>query len=375
MTTHALVCGSTGTGKSTLAATLALELAEIGGGLLVLDPHGTLCRQIRDRFPASRRDDLVWVDGGDPDHGHRVNLLDYDEADPASRDRVFDDLYAFFAAWYDMKDAGGPMFELHLREAVRLLLHDPTERHALPDLVRLFTDSTYRGLLTAVCDDAETKRFWRDAETRTSDSRIENIGPYIYSKLNRLLGSHAVRRMVSSPETTLDPAAWLRDGAVVLCSLPVGAMGAEGAGVVGSVLLSRLVRAGFARLHSGGDPTPFVAVLDEAQRFSSGHEPAVLLAEGRKVGLGLVALTQRASSLNPSFREAALANAGLVAAMRVGVEDAALLAPYLAPAFAPPDLLGLGRGEVALRIQLSSGEPAAPFLLRALPPQHIVNPR
>ena len=271
LTTHALFCGATGMGKSTLAGTLAVELAEQGGGLLVMDPHGTLCRQIRDRLPASRREDLVWVDGG-TDHEHRINLLDFDEDDPASRDRVFDDLYAFFDAWYDMKDSGGPMFELHLREALRLLLHDPTERHALPAIVRLFTDSTFRELLVAVCENEQTQAFWRDAERRTDHARIADVSPYVYSKINRLLGSHAVRQMVSSPETTLDPSAWLRDGAVVLVTLPVGTMGAEGVSVIGSVLLSRLVRAGFARLHGGGDPSPFVAVLDEAQRFASGHE-------------------------------------------------------------------------------------------------------
>ena len=371
LTTHALVAGATGTGKSTLAMTLASELAEAGHGLLILDPHGTLASAVRDQLPASRREDLVWVDGGAQEHAHRVNLLDYDEDDPASRDRVFDDLYSFFDAWYDMKDAGGPMFELHLREALRLLLHDPTERHALPSLVRLFTDRAYRQLLVEVCANEETARFWRDAEHRSDHAKISEVGPYVYSKINRLLGSHAVRQMVSSPETTsdLDPAAWLRDGAVVLCTLPVGVMGAEGASVIGSVLLSRLVRAGFARLHGGGEARPFVAILDEAQRFAGGHEPAVLLAEGRKTAIGLVALTQRLSSLSLSFREAALANAGLVAAMRVGVADAALLGPYLAPSFRAEDLLGLGRGEAAVRLQLPDGEPGRPFLLRTRPPK------
>lgn len=370
LTTHALLVGATGTGKSTLCEQAVLELAETGAGVLVLDPHGTLAERIQKNLPHARRDDLVWVDAGSPDCPHRINLLDFDD-DPASRDRVFDDLYTYFASWYDMREAGGPMFELYLRQAIRLLLSDPAMRHALPAIVRVFTDSHFRDLLVMRCTDEDTKRFWMDADKRTGDPSITNIGPYVYSKLNRLLGQDAVRQMVSSPETTLDVDAWLRHGAVVLCSLPVRAMGAEGAGVLGSILLSRLIRAGFARLvahEQTASLPPFVAVCDEAHRFAVGHEPATLLAEGRKTGVGLVLATQRLGSLRPAVRHEALANCGLLAAMRVSMEDAALLGPSLAPSFSPTDLLSLGRGEAAVRLTLPDGTPSTPFLLQTRKP-------
>lgn len=184
------------------------------------------------------------------------------------------------------------------------------------------------------------------------------------------MGQYAVRRMVSSPETTLDVSGWLGGGAVVLCSLPLGALGSEGTGVIGGVLFSRLIRAEIARLAAGIHtvPKPFVVVADEAHRFASGSEATVLLAEGRKTGIGLVAATQRLASLRAPFRDAALANCGIVAAMRVGVEDALLPAPSLAPSFIAQDLLGLGRGQAAVRLQRPGGEPAAPFLMRIVPP-------
>lgn len=113
------------------------------------------------------------MDAGDANNAHSINFLDFDAADPAS---VFDDLYSFFDAWYHLREAGGPMFELHLRMALRLLLHDPAERHALPSLVRLFTDKDFREVLVMVCEDDEAKQFWEEAERHTGESSISNLG-------------------------------------------------------------------------------------------------------------------------------------------------------------------------------------------------------
>lgn len=371
LTTHALIVGATGTGKSTLCEQAVLELAEAGAGVLVLDPHGLLAARIRNRLPAARRSEVEWIDAADPENQHRINLLDFDEADPASRDRVFDTLYSFFDSWYDMKVAGGPMFETHLRESLRLLLLDPNERHALPDLVRVFTEESFRKKLMSACPSEATKNFWLAAQATTGEACLANMGPYIYSKINRLLGPYGVRRMVSSPETTMDIRGWLDDGAVVLCSLPVGALGGEGTSVIGSVILSRVIQSGFVRLAAcgpSGQPRAFAVIADEAHRFASGSEATVLLAEGRKTGVGLIAATQRLASLKSAFRDAALANCGLVAAMRVGIEDAMLLAPSLAPGFSANDLLQLGRGEAAVRLQLPDGQPTPPFLMKTVPP-------
>jgi type IV secretory pathway VirB4 component len=49
---HVYVIGKTGTGKSTLIETMALQDLERGNGFALIDPHGDLVARVAARIPA-----------------------------------------------------------------------------------------------------------------------------------------------------------------------------------------------------------------------------------------------------------------------------------------------------------------------------------
>ena len=71
---HLHVIGSTGSGKSTDCAHLALDDVRAGRGLVVIDPKGDLVIDILDRLPARVADRIVLIDPDQPD-GARLNPL------------------------------------------------------------------------------------------------------------------------------------------------------------------------------------------------------------------------------------------------------------------------------------------------------------
>jgi DNA helicase HerA-like ATPase len=63
---HVYVIGKTGTGKSTLIETMALQDLERGNGFALIDPHGDLVARVAARIPASHPDKVIYLDATDP---------------------------------------------------------------------------------------------------------------------------------------------------------------------------------------------------------------------------------------------------------------------------------------------------------------------
>src|SRR2546428_8299188 len=59
---HVYIIGKTGTGKSTLLETMALQDLERGNGFALIDPHGDLVERIAARVPKFRESDVVYLD-------------------------------------------------------------------------------------------------------------------------------------------------------------------------------------------------------------------------------------------------------------------------------------------------------------------------
>ena len=71
---HVYVIGKTGTGKSTLIETMALQDLERGNGFALIDPHGDLVARVAARIPASHRDKVIYLNATDPTQPYGYKL-------------------------------------------------------------------------------------------------------------------------------------------------------------------------------------------------------------------------------------------------------------------------------------------------------------
>jgi ABC-type lipoprotein export system ATPase subunit len=71
------VIGKTGTGKSTLLETLALQDIAHGRGMMLIDPHGDLAERVVQAIPAHRRQDVIYFNVPDPTQPFGYNPLKY----------------------------------------------------------------------------------------------------------------------------------------------------------------------------------------------------------------------------------------------------------------------------------------------------------
>src|SRR5215471_18996899 len=74
---HIYIIGKTGTGKSTLLETMALQDLTCGNGFALIDPHGDLVERINARVSASRRTDVIYLNAADPSQPYGYNPLRY----------------------------------------------------------------------------------------------------------------------------------------------------------------------------------------------------------------------------------------------------------------------------------------------------------
>src|SRR6202051_2135229 len=72
---HIYMIGKTGTGKSTLVETMALQDLELGNGFALVDPHGELVERVASRIPASRQADTIYFNPSDPAQPYGYNPL------------------------------------------------------------------------------------------------------------------------------------------------------------------------------------------------------------------------------------------------------------------------------------------------------------
>src|SRR5258708_599312 len=63
---HIYVIGKTGTGKSTLLETMAIQDLEHSNGFALIDPHGDLAERVAARIPPARRPDTIYFNPSDP---------------------------------------------------------------------------------------------------------------------------------------------------------------------------------------------------------------------------------------------------------------------------------------------------------------------
>ena len=135
---HIYIIGKTGTGKSTLLETMAIQDMESGNGFALIDPHGDLVERIAKRIPTSRRTDVIYLNAADPTQPYGYNPLRH-----VSEHRIALAASGVMEVFKKMwPEAWGVRMEHILRNVLMALLEQ--QDATLHDVLRMLSDQNFR---------------------------------------------------------------------------------------------------------------------------------------------------------------------------------------------------------------------------------------
>ena len=355
---HMFVIGQTGTGKSSLLLSMALQDFKHGQGFCLIDPHGDLARAL---VQACEGEVLYW-DVSNPLSAYGYNPLTVGAG--TNRTLVASGLIeALKKQW---EDAWGARMEHLLRYALLALLE--REGSTLKDIIPLFLDKDFRAEVTKGITDPQVQTFWRDEfPAMNYRTAIDGVAP-IANKLGAFLAHPVVRKALCEPEIPLKFREIMDSGKTLVVNLGKGAIGADTSNVLGGLIVSSIAHAAYSREDQPEHTRkPFFLYVDEFHSFSTSAF-ADMLSELRKYGLGLIATTQYGARLSDTVRESIFGNVGTIIAFRVGATDAAILEKQFgANVPRARDLVSIANYEIYLKMMID-GVQSKPFSARTLPP-------
>lgn len=355
---HVYVIGKTGVGKSTLLEVLTRQDLAAGRGFALIDPHGDLAERLRDVAQPVLGDRLNYLDAADARQPLGYNPLR----------RVRDDKIPLAASGFleALKklwpDAWGVRMEHVLRNSLYGLLE--RDGSTLPDILRLYSDETFRKQVVASIRNTVVRRFWTHEFALYPDRlRAEACAP-IQNKLGALLTDPRLYRVLVAPERDIHFRRIMDEGGALVVNLAKGRLGEDGAALLGGFIASTIGLAALSRAETPAEARrPFFLYIDEFQSFTT-LAFVNMLTEMRKYGVGLTLAHQHMHQLEPAIRHAVLGNVGTVISFRVGAEDAEVMAREFQPTFGVLDLISLANRDLYVKLMID-GTPSPPFSARS----------
>lgn len=351
---HVYIIGKTGTGKSTLLETMALQDIERGHGLALIDPHGDLVVRIAAQVPTRRLSEVIYLNASDPSQPYGYNPLRR-----VREDRIALAASGFIEVFKKMwPDAWGVRMEHILRNVLMALLEQP---HAtMHDVLRMLSDRKFRADIARHLKNETVRNFFlKEFERFSFGYRADGTAP-IQNKVGAFLSDPALNRLLTAPMHDLHVRQIMDEGRVLLVNLAKGRIGEDSSSLLGGLLVTTLGLAAFSRAelpeHERRD---FYVYVDEFQNFTT-LAMANMFSELRKYRVGFTVAHQYLHQLEPDVRHAVLGNAGTIISFRVGSEDATYLAREFQERFDEVDLLQLPNYRIYLKLMID-GVPSKPF--------------
>jgi len=290
-------------------------------------------------------------------------MLEYDIRYPEQKTFVVNEMLSIFNKLFDMKTAGGPMFEQYFRNSVMLVLEDPTSGNTLLDVSRVLSNKQFRDLKISKCKNPLVIQFWKEiAEKAGGEASLANIVPYIVSKFDVFLQNDIMRPIIAQEKSSFNFREIMDNKKILLVNLSKGRLGDINANLLGLIIVGKILMAALSRVDSlGKDLAPFYLYIDEFQNITTDSISAIF-SEARKYKLSLTVAHQFIAQLEEGIRDSVFGNVGSIASFRVSSEDAEYLEKQFAPVFSAKDLMNVDNLNCYLKM-LSSGRPVKPFSL------------
>ncbi|MDQ5950214.1 MAG: hypothetical protein QG585_156 [Patescibacteria group bacterium] len=366
---HMYVIGQTGTGKTTLLKNMIIEDIKNGEGVCFIDPHGSDIEDILANIPPERFDDVVYFNPSHTDRPMALNMLEYDPKFPEQKTFVVNELLSIFNKLFDMKVAGGPMFEQYFRNSVQLVMDDPESGNTLLEVMRVLSSKEFRALKLSKCKNPLVVQFWKEiAEKAGGESSLQNMVPYITNKFDVFLSNDIMRPIVLQEKSSFNMREIMDNKKIFLVNLSKGRLGDINANLIGLILVGKILMAALSRVDSFDKPLPpFYLYIDEFQNITT-NSISQILSEARKYKLSLTIAHQFIAQLEESIKNAVFGNVGSIVSFRVGAEDGEVLEKQFAPTFNANDFVNIDNRNCYIKM-LAKGRPLRPFSMETLPPK------
>jgi hypothetical protein len=357
-TTHALITGKTGTGKSNLLHQIIHQDIAHGKGLALIDLHGDVVKSVLEcSIPHLREKDVVLIDLANEDYPLPLNPMRglSGEIGLARVVNILNNLYPDLQEMPQTTDA--------LENALLTLTGEGDA--TLRDVNRLFLDDAYRQQVLSKTTDDVALEYWQEDFGGMSASQQRQISAPVVRRIRMFYRNPYLRPIICHPDG-LDIAQLIRERKILLVSLKANEehIPEREQQLIGSLMLARLQ---MAAMSGAAQKETYHVYVDEVQRLVNSPLERVF-SEARKFNLSLTVSNQYMKQLSGGALEAILGNIGaLIAFQAGGDDDAREIAHYTRSRFSADDLLNLDRFRAAVWMRYH-GEQQPAFSLSPLKP-------
>jgi len=365
---HMYIVGQTGTGKSAFMGELIKQDIKNGEGVCIIDPHGDLVEDVLGCVPKERAEDIILFDPSNTKKPIGLNLLEYDQNYPDQKTFVINEMIKIFDKLYDLKTTGGPMFEQYMRNAMLLIMEDPSSGSTLIEISKVLADADFRKYKLSKCKNYIVTHFWRkEAEKAGGEAALANMVPYITSKLNQFISNDTMRPIIGQQKSSINFRKIMDNKKILLVNLSKGRIGEMNAYLLGLVLVGKILISSLSRTDIPQEERKdFYLYIDEFQNFTT-DSVSTILSEARKYRLCLNLAHQFLGQLPEEIQKSVFGNVGTIISFRVGPEDAEFLAKQFTPVFDEQDLINIENYNAYVKLMIK-GTISDGFNMATYPP-------
>lgn len=279
---HLFLLGASGSGKTTAILNCVKQDMKLGNGVCVIDPHD-LINDILARVPEHRLKDVVLFDPADSEFPVGFNILSAHSE--LERNLLSSDLVSIFQKF---STSWGDIISTLLHNAVLAFLSSTTGG-TLVDLKYFLTDKDFRSEFLKTVADEDIRYYWQ----REFPAMGGKPHAPLLMRLDLFLRSKLIRHIVAQKDNKLDFRRIMDERKILLVKLTHGSIGSENSNLLASLVIAKVYQAAVSRQNvSAANRPPFFIYLDEAHHYFHVPSVALLLSEGRKFGISLLASMQ-----------------------------------------------------------------------------------
>lgn len=372
---HIYILWQTGTWKSTLMLSQAIDDMDNGRWFCFIDPHGDAVEFLLKHFPKERIDDLIYFDLWNTAYPIWLNPLEVSSEDQDEQDVVTNDLVEMFIQMYG-PEIFWPRIQDYFRNACFLLMDQP-EWGTIVDIMRLFTDDAFAEAKIRNIKNPVVAAWWNKTYKKMWDREKAEIIPFIQAKFWPFTTGIYVRNIIWQPKSAFKMYDAMQENKIILMNLAKWIAWEETSKLIWKIIsmqvkLSALKRAKIPE----SERKPFYLYVDEFQNYVSASFESIL-SEARKYKLWLCVAHQYIDQLKTEWlwwsmdlSKTIFGNIGTMFVFKVWAPDAEFLAKEFEPEFSQTDLTSTEKFMGSCKISIHNQQ-SRPMTFKAKVPYSI----